>query len=106
MRRPRTEWHEEVLEDSILSNLNSAVEDYDEEKLVSLTERLSSDPNPGETPEFIAAEIGHWITEQEGSDFSTPAYDDTEGREGKRLALGYIGVKGFEAADVGTVPDI
>jgi hypothetical protein len=106
MRRPRTEWQKEVLKDTIITNLDSAIDSYDEEKLVRLAERLASDPNPGETPEFIAAEIGHWITEQSGPDFTTPVYEDTEGGEGERLALGYIGVKGLESADIGTVPEI
>jgi len=100
MRCPRTEWHQEVLGDSVLRNLNSAVDNYDDDKLMELTERLASDPFPGESPEFIAAEIGHWVTQRSGSDFKTPVYEDTDGAEGERLALGYIGVKGFETADI------
>lgn len=102
MRCPRTEWHQETLEDSVLRNLNSAVDNYEDDKIRKLTERLASDPCPGESPEFIAAEIGHWVTQRSGSDFKTPVYEDTDGVEGERLALGYIGVKGFEAAGIGS----
>lgn len=103
MRRPRDEWHQEVLKDKIIRNLDSAVDDCDEE-LEKLAVRLSDDPYPGETPEFIAKQIGNWITERSDEDFSTPVYQDTSGKEGERMALGYIGVKGFEIAEIGSVP--
>ena len=106
MRRPRTEWHQEILDDDILDDLNYAAEEYSE-----LLERLANrhpSPSPGETPEHIAKQIGFWVTEKDETedDFSTPAYDDVDGDEGQKMALGYIGVKAFELAEIGTVPDI
>jgi hypothetical protein len=106
MRRPRIEWHQEILDSEVLENLDHAAADYDE-LLIELAERHPC-PKEGETPEHIAKQIGYWVTEEDAteSDFSTPISDDIEGEEGRKMALGYIGVKAFEFADKGTVPEI
>lgn len=104
MRRPRTEWHREVLDNGILENLDSATEG-NSEKLSDLAERFPS-PQPGETPEQIAKQIGFWMVEEDDTgDFSTPVMDDVDGEEGKKMAMGYIGVKALEFADIGSEPD-
>lgn len=105
MRRPRTEWHQEVLDSDVLENLNSASED-NSDQLRELAGRFPS-PQPGETPEQIAKQIGFWMVEEDDTgDFSTPATNDVDGEEGERMAMGYIGVKALEFADIGTTPDI
>lgn len=106
MRRPRTDWHQEILETAILENLDDAADRHDE-LLIELAQR-HTDPSPGETPEFIAKQIGYWVVESGDTDagFSTPACNDTNGEEGKKMALGYIGVKAFELADIGSVPEV
>lgn len=97
MNRPADHWHREILGPGILSNLDSAMESY-EESLVRLAELFESE-SPGATPEFLARQIGYWLVEKERTpDFDTPVYDDTDGDEGEKLALGYIGVNAFKLA--------
>lgn len=105
MRRPRTEWHQEVLDDRVIDSLDASIENHSD-LLNELASRFSS-PAEGETPEFVAKQIGNWIEEREetNNDFTAPVYDDTDGKEGAGMAMGYIGVKGWELADIGTVPE-
>lgn len=105
MRRPRTAWHQEVLDDQVLDALDESIDTHSD-MLENLASRLSS-TTEGESPEFLAKQIGHWITDRDetNTDFSTPVNEDTDGTEGVRMAEGYIGVKGWELADIGTVPE-
>lgn len=103
MRRPRKEWHEEVLDSDVLRNLDAAVDSCENERVIKLVERLATEPFPGETPEFLAKQVGNWLCDRGGDDFRTPVSNDTDGKEGESLALGYIGVKAFEIADFGDV---
>lgn len=105
MRRPRTEWHQEVLDDRVINTLDESIEMHSD-LLNDLATRFNTTAE-GETPEFVAKQIGSWLEGREdtGNDFSAPIYDDTDGNEGAAMAMGYIGVKGWELADIGVVPE-
>lgn len=105
MRRPRTAWHQEVLDNQVIDTLDNSINTHSD-LLEDIASQFSS-PSEGEPPEFLAKQIGHWITDRDetNTDFSAPVHEDTDGIEGARMALGYIGVKGWELADIGTVPE-
>lgn len=98
MRTPHDYWHREVLDESIISRLDTAVQDSDSAQLICTAKRLTVSRQDGETPEYLAKTIGYMIADALGNDFTTPAQNDTDGREGESLAYGYIGIKAIELA--------
>lgn len=95
MSRPYDYWHKEILSEDILDNLDAVLSSY-EEILIRLAQ-MYEEGSEGAPPEFLARQVGYWLVEQEKTpEFTTPVYRDTDGKEGEKLALGYIGVIAYK----------
>lgn len=101
MRVPNTNWHDVVLDEGILRNLDDYTKSNDEQ-MVALASTCNK-CHTGETPEFIASQIGFAAYSKcSDKNLETPIDHDTTGKEGRMMAFGYVGAKALSAADDGT----
>lgn len=82
--------------------------DEDEPNLIDHTEEtLEGGLLPGQTPEWVAKNIGefaHHIHGERGRDYFLQVIENCDNAEVKRnLAFGYIGVKAMSAADIDNI---
>lgn len=100
MRRPTTYWQDEIIDDDRLEELDEGIEKF-EEIVCRCTESLGCGVE-GETPEYLAKTIGYMVYQsgETDEDIGSPV-ESMDGNEGKKLAFGYIGVKGMERSGIG-----
>lgn len=98
MEVPETDWHDVTLEDNIIENISYYI-DNNKDKLESMASEFDG-CFPGETPEFVASQIG-FATYNKTSDknICTPIDDDVDGREGRLMAFGYVGTHALAASE-------
>jgi hypothetical protein len=100
MQVPDTNWHDVALDEGVLRNL----ENYTSTNQKQLAQLASScdECHAGETPEFIASQIGFAAYSKcSDKNLETPVDYDTTGKEGRMMAFGYVGAKALSAADDG-----
>lgn len=100
MRRPTTYWQDEIIDDDTLEKLDEGIQTFD--GTVRKYAEARGCGVEGETPEFIAKTIGYMVYDSDETDQDIESPIDSLGdNEGKKLAFGYIGVKGMERMNIG-----
>lgn len=100
MECPSKRWPKAIFDTDDLKSLEEDFSSCEHDILQFVEHHYENGTAPNESPEMAACLIGQIAYENHGEDdYFIRIIDDIEGEEGRKLAMGYIGIQAIQEAD-------